>query len=330
VNTQYSDRNLLFGILALQRDFIGREALVSAMHAWLLAKDRPLGDLLVEQGALAPARRASLDKLVEEHLCQHCGDAARSLTALTSAELADSLRQLEDPDLNANLACLTTPPTVSGGVTQPPRLGDRAEPGVRFRVLRPHARGGLGEVFGAYDRELHLEVALKEMLDKFASDAASRVRFLLEAEITGGLEHPGIVPVYGLGQYADGRPYYAMRFIQGDSMEEAINRFHDANRSGRDPGERSLELRRLLMRFVAVCETVAYAHSRGVLHRDLKPANTILGVYGETLLVDWGLAKSLASSAPSAGEVSFPDHSTSNGAERGETPLRPQSSMDGG
>ncbi len=285
------------------------------MHAWLLAKHRPLGDLLVEQGALAPARRVLLETLVEEHLAQH-GDAARSLAGLAPSGLADSLRQLNDADLNESLACLTTPPArADGGSTRPPKLGERTELGLRFQVLRPHARGGLGEVFVAHDCELNREVALKEMQDEFAADAASRARFLLEAEITGGLEHPGIVPVYGLGQYADGRPFYAMRFIQGDSLEEAIRRFHVADKAGRDPGEQSLELRRLLARFVAVCEAVAYAHSRGVLHRDLKPANVMLGAYGETLVVDWGLAKALTSPARSANKVDG----------LGEAPLRPQS-----
>src|SRR5262249_17959545 len=106
-------------------------------------------------------------------------------------------------------------------------------------------------------------------------------------------EHPGIVPVYSLGRYADGRPYYAMRFIRGESFREAIRRFHQADRSGGDPGQRALALRELLGRFVAVCNALAYAHSPGVLPRDLKPGNVMLGPYGETLLVDWGLAKLL-------------------------------------
>ena len=143
----------------------------------------------------------------------------------------------------------------------------------------------------ALDAELNREVALKEMLDRHAHDPASRARFLREAEITGGLEHPGIVPVYGMGSYADGRPYYAMRFIQGDSLKQAIAAFHADARLRRDPGLRSLELRKLLRRFLDVCNAIEYAHRRGVLHRDLKPGNIMLGRYGETLVVDWGLAK---------------------------------------
>jgi Flp pilus assembly protein TadD len=173
----------------------------------------------------------------------------------------------------------------------PTALGTPTSSGLRFRVVRPHARGGLGDVFVAYDEELHREVALKEIQPRHAGDGESRSRFLLEAEVTGRLEHPGVVPVYGLGRHPDGRPFYAMRFIKGDTLKDAVDRFHRAEVRGRDPGERALALRELLARFVAVCNAVAYAHSRGVLHRDLKPANIMLGAYGETLVVDWGLAK---------------------------------------
>jgi serine/threonine protein kinase len=169
----------------------------------------------------------------------------------------------------------------------------------QFRVLRPHARGGLGEVYVAYDQELHRKVALKEIRPEHADYPQNRARFQMEAEITGNLEHPGIVPVYQLGRHADGRPYYCMRFIQGISLRKEIERFYSES-PGRDPGARALELRRLLGRFVAVCDTIAYAHSRAVLHRDIKPDNIVLGPYGETLVVDWGLAKPIGS-PPEAG-----------------------------
>src|SRR5262249_25157530 len=121
-------------------------------------------------------------------------------------------------------------PTIAHiGPTPATRVG-RAGPGDssggRFRILRPHARGGLGEGFLARDPELNRTVALKELQAQRAHDPASQARFLLEAELTGRLEHPGIVPVYGLGRYDDGRPYYALRFIEGETLRDAIERFH--------------------------------------------------------------------------------------------------------
>src|SRR3954471_14964801 len=172
--------------------------------------------------------------------------------------------------------------------------GDGApDPGPAFRILRPQARGGLGDVFVAFDAELHREVALKSIRPDRADHPRSRTRFLLEAEVTGGLEHPGIIPVYGLGHDHDGRPFYAMRLNKGDNLKVAIAQFHEVDGARRDPGERVLALRQLLRRFLDVCNTLAYAHSRGVLHRDVKPGNILLGPYGETLVVDWGLAKAL-------------------------------------
>jgi eukaryotic-like serine/threonine-protein kinase len=157
-----------------------------------------------------------------------------------------------------------------------------------------HVEPRLIEVFVARDEELKREVALKEIQARHADDPEAWARFLLEAEVTGGLEHPGIVPVYGLGVYPDGRPFYAMRLIKGDSLRAAIRAHHAAASSAPRP----LTLRQLLDRFVDVCNAIAYAHARGVLHRDLKPSNVMLGKYGETLVVDWGLAKLMERADP--------------------------------
>ena len=222
-----------------------------------------------------------------------------------AAPRARAWPRFSDPEIGASIAHLCAASTQASDEddrTASFAVGAATSDGLRFRVLRPHARGGLGEVFVALDSELHREVALKQILDQHADDPASRQRFLIEAEITGGLEHPGVVPVYGLGTYPDGRPYYAMRFVRGDSLKEAIDRFHADAASKADPGHRSLELRKLLRRFLDVCNAIEYAHSRGVLHRDIKPANVILGRYGETLVVDWGLAKAIGKADPTSGE----------------------------
>jgi serine/threonine-protein kinase len=171
----------------------------------------------------------------------------------------------------------------------------------RYRPIGFHAAGGLGRIFLARDTELNRDVALKLIKHELLLGTDGRRRFELEAEITGRLDHPGVVPVYGFGLGKEGRPYYAMRFVRGERLEDAIERFHQTaisrsrnakqSDAARTPGERSRELQRLLRSFLTVCQTVAYAHSRGVIHRDLKPANVMLGKYGETLVVDWGLAK---------------------------------------
>jgi serine/threonine-protein kinase len=287
-----SDRNLLVGVLAVQMDFVRREQLLEAMSAWMLEKRTPLEDILHRQGALDDDTRKLLVALVAKHLALHGHDAQRSLQAVTAlGPLQQDLKSLADPQIYASLQRLPAA-AADPFVTQAVSTGAVTSAGHRFKILRPHAKGGLGQVSVALDTELHREVALKEIQAPHADYPQSRARFVLEAEITGGLEHPGIVPIYGLGTYSDGRPYYAMRFIRGDSLKEALERFHETDFSNQ-PSQRLLELRKLLGRFIDVCNAMEYAHSRGVLHRDLKPGNVMLGKYGETLVVDWGLAKTV-------------------------------------
>ena len=303
-----ADRNLLFGILAFQMDFVDRDALIAAMNAWVVRKDHPLGQILVEQGALAEDERRLLDPLVEKHLARHGGDAQRSLISVAAEPgLQSALESVADYDFQASLMQVGQARTQAGkpvdalsetiGIGESTTAGGGDSNG-RFRLLRLHDRGGLGEVFVALDRELNREVALKQMQERHADDPQLRARFIVEAEVTGGLEHPGIVPVYGLGTYPDGRPFYAMRFIRGDNLKSAVERFHADPELVRDDGKRTLERQRLLGRFLDICNAVFYAHSRGVLHRDLKPGNIMLGKFGETLLVDWGLAKSVRRAEP--------------------------------
>ena len=278
-----SERDLLFGLLALQTGLIEQDQLVTAFRAWTRDKSRPIADILVARGDLDAAQCAGIDGMVALHVKMHGGDVEKSLAAVPAARSTrKDLAGLGDPDIEATLGHVASGRDSSQRDADVDRtgtysVGTTSSDGQRFRVVRPHARGGLGAVFVALDAELNREVALKQILDQHADDPTSRQRFLLEAEITGGLEHPGIVPVYGLGFGRDGRPYYAMRFVRGDTLKEAIERFHDDGASETDPGLRSLELRRLLRRFVDVCNAIEYAHSRGVLHRDIKPANIILG-----------------------------------------------------
>ncbi|MFO1065888.1 MAG: protein kinase [Pirellulales bacterium] len=267
------------------------------MASWVFDKSKSLGEQFIEREIMDADQCRLLEALVVKHVEKHGGELEQSLAQLSSVDphATQSLAEIDDADLNATVRHIGSR-SLASDTTIPFRSGDSesrrdTDSSTRYKVIRPHAKGGLGEVFLAEDKELSREVALKEIQLPYADDNENRERFLREAEITGNLEHPGIVPVYGLGKYDNGRPFYAMRFIRGESLKEAIEAYHSRFTTSTSDGEAGLELRKLLRRFVDVCNAIAYAHSRGVLHRDLKPGNIVLGKYGETLVVDWGLAK---------------------------------------
>jgi eukaryotic-like serine/threonine-protein kinase len=296
MNGASSDRNLLLGIVALQMDFISRDELIAAMHAWTLDKALSLSEILIRNGILDPADRSALENLIERHIARHGGDAEKSLSSLELIVPSRStFESLDDPDISLSLSKLAMTKTRFDDAADSERTDSRGDTGEgtdgRFRIIRLHDEGGLGSVYLARDGEVNRDVALKRMKEDIAGDPQLKARFVFEAEITGNLEHPGIVPVYGKGQYADGRPYYAMRFIRGDTLKSAVDRYCDDPSLKSDAGARQREFQKLLRRFLVVCETMAYAHSRGIIHRDLKPRNIMLGPFGETLVVDWGLAK---------------------------------------
>jgi formylglycine-generating enzyme required for sulfatase activity/serine/threonine protein kinase len=301
-----SDRNLLFGILAVQMDFVGRDALIAAMHAWVLERSKSLGRILLEHQALSPSRQSLLEQLVDEHLAAHGGDAEKSLAATDGLEaIRGELEQVADPEIRATLDRVPGAAAATGHDPEATLSYSEGSPtaGSRFAILRPHAQGGLGQISVALDAELKREVALKELRPERADDPGSRARFLLEAEITGRLEHPGVVPVYGLGCDVQGRPFYAMRLVRGQSLKDAITQFHRSSWRS-DSDERAVTFHKLLREFIDVCYAIEYAHSRGVLHRDIKPGNVMLGQFGETLVVDWGLAKALG--RPDSGKTAAP------------------------
>jgi serine/threonine-protein kinase len=167
------------------------------------------------------------------------------------------------------------------GVAAPSRAG-------RYQVLGEIARGGLGVVMKGKDIDLGREVALKLLQDRHAFEPAAIRRIVEEAQIGGQLQHPGIVPIYEMGLRADNRPYFAMKLVKGRTLASLLE-------ERKDPGQ---DLARFLRIFEQVCQTMAYAHTRGVIHRDLKPANIMVGAFGEVQLMDWGLAKVVGGKEP--------------------------------
>ncbi len=153
----------------------------------------------------------------------------------------------------------------------------------RLELLEEIARGGMGAIFRGRDADIGRDVAVKVLLEDHRGRPELAQRFLEEARIAGRLQHPGVVPVYALGRMPDGRPYFTMKLIKGRTLTALL-----AER--KDPAD---DRPRFLAVFEQVCQTLAYAHARGVIHRDLKPANVMVGAYGEVQVMDWGLAKVL-------------------------------------
>ncbi|MBL8819503.1 MAG: tetratricopeptide repeat protein [Planctomyces sp.] len=159
------------------------------------------------------------------------------------------------------------------------------ESGGRYYILEEVARGGMGAVLRAYDRELDRPVALKVILPTARRNPNSVRRFHQEARITGQLQHPGIPPVHDVGYLSNECPFFAMKLIEGESLSSQLKR-------RTSPTE---ELPRFVAIFENICQAVAYAHTQGVVHRDLKPANVMVGEFGEVQVMDWGLARRLNS-----------------------------------
>jgi serine/threonine-protein kinase len=190
-----ADGNLIFDLLALQMDFLSPEQLLDALPAWMLEKQTPLGDILVRRGVLDRDDRDDLARLVARHVRRH-GDPRASLAALrVGRSVRQGLESLPDPDLQRSVAALAPTPSARPGPPDGSATSayvPDAPAGVRYRRLRPHARGGLGEVYIALDEELHREVALKEIQDGYADEPDARARFLREAEVTGQLEEKAL------------------------------------------------------------------------------------------------------------------------------------------
>ncbi|MCR9198393.1 MAG: serine/threonine protein kinase [Planctomycetaceae bacterium] len=285
---QIADEELLALLFdAGRKQNIGSEAIVDVVQE-ALQSGRQVGDILRDAEILSRRQRESINELVRQQSRMEAGRSTamghRERTTRPQVALSAAERRRQDLESEFRTDRDELLPTGE----------DRYEP------VEEVGRGGWGVVVRAADRQLHREVAVKKLGPAASRDADIGRRFLHEAQITAQLQHPGIVPVYerGVG-LEDRQPFYAMKLLNGDTLQEKIRDYHDLP-SGASKRQR---FHQLLRSFIDICHAVSYAHARNIIHRDLKPANVVIGEFGETIVVDWGLATDLSAAESEAESV---------------------------
>jgi serine/threonine protein kinase len=308
-----TERHLLFAVLAFESELLDLPQLTAACRAWAADKSKPIADLLVERGWITTEDRGFIEKQLDRKLAKHQHDPRVTLNAVTRGDVCDAIKEIDDPDIQQSLSSWPSSgplliETFGETLADDPAL----VPQSRYTWVSEVGKGGLGKVWLARDNDLSREVALKELKPGSASSEAVR-RLIKEAQITGQLQHPNIVPVYEVNR--GGRPFYTMKLVKGETLLQAIHRHHQQRREGKT--DLLLE-QRLMSVFLNVCDAIAYAHSRGVIHRDLKPDNIVLGDYGEAIVLDWGLARRINAPDELAAPVELTDDARTDVTQAGQ------------
>ena len=222
-----SERNLLFGVLALQNGVVDADRLAETCADWVTEPTQPLADLFVKRGVMTDEQKTEVEKVVANELEAHGGDPHATLAATIDGRAREAIHAAVGADgaLDARLNPLPQPQSshVVLGTLSP--TDENRE---RYTLTHLHAKGGMGRVWLARDSSLGRQIALKELRPDQTDNSIVCSRFLYEAKITAQLEHPGIVPVYELGEGAV--PYYTMRFVRGRTLSEAIRAYHKKRR----------------------------------------------------------------------------------------------------
>jgi serine/threonine protein kinase len=315
------ESELLTGVFVVQLGFGTAAQVMAAAAEWATRRTEglALADVLVQRGMLDADKRKMVEALSGRALQVNGGDVARTLQSLSSGL---------KPLLNSISSSLVPTPVTtrpSQGASQVDSLEGSEnvsdEPLGRYDFeTGPHGttqelgRGGIGRVVVVHDRFLGRDVALKELLHEHTSNpsiATTRVvaleqRFLREARLTGQLEHPAIVPVFELGRRLDGGLYYTMQRVRGRTLHELLSEGSGLEDRLKHMGS-----------YLTVCLAIAYAHSRAVVHRDIKPQNVMVGPFGETYVLDWGLARVKGKKDPRAQDLKLQPDITGNALEGG-------------
>jgi serine/threonine protein kinase len=277
------ERDLAFASVMLRSGVLTERQLVQAVAEWTTYGDQTLADHLIKSQLLAVEKRDELQAASNRELERIGAEITRQGDWTRTEQDRFALDRLDGSGKLSKLLGIADASVLSTNEMEARKIN------VRYTLLRRLGQGGIGTVWLARDENLHRYVALKELTSTAVSGETAQAHFRREAEITGKLEHPGIVPIYQYGtDEATGRSFYVMRFMGKRTLQDAITEYHERREAG---NKDKLLKHRLLTAFVNVCQAVAHAHSKKVVHRDLKPENIAIDSFGQIVLLDWGLAK---------------------------------------
>lgn len=283
-------RDLAFAVALLRTGAVNLRSLANGTKSWTTFGNSSLAEHLLSSKVISEPQRATAQQQAQQALASLSSDRGDNNRGDETVDLLSQsarqrhwLTQLDPMGKVAKLLGIADTSMLANHEIEDRQVGSR------YTLLRKLGQGGLGIVWLARDQNLQRYVAVKEISRDVASDDPALDQFRREAEITGRLEHPGIVPIYQYGEdEGTGKSFYVMRFLGKKTLQDAIAEYHERRASGNaDP----MMLHRLLSALVSVCHAIGHAHSRQVIHRDLKPENVALDEFGQVTLLDWGLAK---------------------------------------
>ncbi len=289
--------NVLFGRVAVDLQLLAGADVDPVLQDHVDMPEEDFAQAFVRASLLSEHDSTRIRAIVARLLERHNGDAARAIEELEGGG------EGEDAGLH-QMPTLAGPPAAWRALSESVDL-DTDDASSRYVDPVEHDRGGMGRILIVRDERMNRTIAMKELApalhtgDATLVDGGSRQvsayevqRFLREARITGSLEHPSIIPVYELGRRPDGAHYYTMKLVRGQSLYRAI---HECGNLG--------ERLKLLPHVINLCQAIAYAHDKGIIHRDIKPSNVMVGAFGETVVIDWGLARVLDQEDPFAADL---------------------------
>jgi serine/threonine protein kinase len=284
----FSDKNLLFALIAYQNGYITMEQFFEAATVWNKEPLRELGEILVEKKFLEEVERFNIQGIVEDRLRRQGGIDNTLSFVLENGSVPEG--QPLPEDWKGKIDAITKVIRDKNPPSPPSFSTPEANPGIhRYIIRKTLGHGGQGYVWEAIDTELNRRVAIKNIVPDLSSDPLHQELLIDEARKTGKLGHPGVPPVFDIGKDDEGKPFFTMQLISGEKLSE---RYKTLKHESISQSDFVNQIRPVLRHLIAACNTVEFAFdNEAVIHRDLKPDNIMVNRHGETVVMDWGMGK---------------------------------------